>query len=656
LAKYSQLNGQWALDYLKINATYYATHQGNFMPSALILFILLSNVSFAKSTHSEISIGSKTYQNQEDFIFRDSSGREVYFRGFNVSGAVKLKSMGFRPFKNTQDAEKSFRLMRQRTGANLIRFTIGWEGVHPEVDTIDKKYLEDITAQIKVAIHNKIYILLDYHQDLFSRYLFHKDSKHTGNGAPKFIIDGFDYPKESCLFCFNWGVANKLNKTVMMAFRNFWNNEEIDTTKGKRKVQNEFLWQLDQILTYLKNNLTPHEWNYILGLDPFNEPVDGGLEGLSDIEWNEKKLYAFYNRVRSSMDKSGWESKVLFAEPVVFWNTNAPFVYASAPVYPGLNIKNLSFNAHFYDAGRMSVSLSGIKNGAYIANLDHIKNTARKISAPPFLSEFGMWIENGRVKNQSRIINATYQGMEISKELDSNYLEFYSPLVSGTQWHWDYYHNKHREALNDTDNIITHGDGWNNENFSLISDDKYTTPDRFTVERSFPRRCQGDIMHFYYHSLANDGHKGNQNWAFLKFGEEHQLTENRFSFLVWKGSNSLAPTEIFIPPHFLLNKSYLITDNFVGRLDKLSNIRKEVPGSESGHLVEISNSYPDKEFHFALIVSNLDPAILNKLQQKIKERVDLEKSPIFLNGKVKIDKVHVGNKKLNFKKIKGKSY
>ena len=38
----------------------------------------------------------------------DSSGREVLFHGWNVSGSVKLASQGFKPFKSRADAEHSF--------------------------------------------------------------------------------------------------------------------------------------------------------------------------------------------------------------------------------------------------------------------------------------------------------------------------------------------------------------------------------------------------------------------------------------------------------------------------------------------------------------------------------------------------------------------
>jgi len=617
------------------------------MWKTIFLILFLNTSAFAKITNSVTSDG--------DYIFKDHMGREVFFRGWNVSGAVKLISTDFKAFKNLDDAKKSLKLLKEKTGANIIRYTIAWEGAHKNVDTIDQKYLEETTEQIKVAIKNKIYILLDYHQDLFSRHLFHEDSKHTGNGAPKFIIEGSTYPKESCFLCFSWSINNVLNKTVTLAYRNFWNNILIDTKKGKREIQGEFLFQLEKVLSHLKRHLTISEFHYILGLDPFNEPTDGGLEGLTDVEWNQQKIYPFYQKVRTVMNGSGWKEKILFAEPNVVWNTSAPFTSANNPIYPGLHIENMSFNAHFYDAIRMSLGLFEVQNGAYIANMDHVRNYAKKIKAPPFLSEFGMWIDKKRVKNQVRIVNATYQGMEASKELDSNYLEFKTPYISGTQWHWGYYHNNHREPLRGE--TLTEKDAWNDENFSIITNfgKEYTSPDKYIVERSYPRSCQGNLLHFYYNARPFDGRKEFLNWAALKLGGENHLNNDRFSFMAWEGSNSKAPTEIYLPPHFTGDTTYLITKNFAGKISDLKkDLNLQVNAENDGKSLLIYSA--GKDIHFSLAFNSTNPYsknYLKDLQTKIIKRLKQGKSPIFLLGKVKIDKVHVGKDKVDFKDIKG---
>jgi endoglycosylceramidase len=641
----------------------------------IYLFFLFSPILFAQGQSplsfqddprsNEITIGQKNYNGQKDFVFYDGLGREVYFRGWNVSGGIKLSSMGFKPFKNTEDANFSFGLMEEKTGSNAVRFTISWEGVQPDVNEIDEKYLRDITSQIKTAIAHKIYVLLDFHQDLYSRYLFHPGSKYTGNGAPKFIIEGGDYPPEECFICFHWGMANKLNKVLLLAVRNFWSNSPIHTKVGERRVQDEFLWQMEKVLAYLKKELTPQEFSFILGLDPFNEPIDGETEGVSDTEWNKTKIYSFYFKVRNTMDRVGWNKKIMFPEPLVFWNTNAPTVNAVDPFYPEFVENppqgNWAFNTHYYDAFRMSVGIRKIRNGAYIGVIDHIRNTARRVSAPSLISEFGMFRDKeNKTKKFASMVNAVYQGMEISKELDSNFAEFYTPLVSGLQWQWDLYHNQHQEPLNFTDQIISSGDGWNGEDFSIITEmgRSYTSPDQYIVERSWPKRCQGKIMHFFYNARPSD-----LDWGALKFSssdEDYHLNKIRFSFLAWKGKNSNAPTEIFIPPHFDLSSTYLITENEIQNLGNLStnDIKVDNTSKSVGHTVYIWNRVMHSDYHFALIVpKEFSREYLVFLQTKLKQRIFIdEKSPIYLTGDVKIDKVPLGRAKIPFDKIKKNEY
>ncbi len=613
---------------------------------------------------------TKSFNDYSDSIFVDGLGREVYFRGWNISGAVKLKSMGFKPFKTQKDAAWALRDLKRKTGSNIIRYTLSWEGVHPQVDTIDFGYLEDITLHIKEAIKNKIYVLLDYHQDLYSRHLFQSNSKFTGNGAPAWITPKKDYPKGNCFLCVHWGMNKIFNKSVRLAFRNFWNNTPIETQKGVRHVQDEFFWQMKEVIAHLKRNLNEKEQNYIIGLNPMNEPIDGGFGKLSSKEWYAQKMEPFNNRVRDLLSEMGWEQTFVFAEPLVFWITNAPTISADQPFSDKAPPKKgFVFNSHYYDAKRMSFSRKTLKNGSYIANTDYIKSTAAKLGLPPFLSEFGMFIKREKVKNQVRLIEATYQGMEISKEQSSSFASFYSPVISGTQWHWDIYHNQHRELKNENPKkVITEGDAWNDENFSIVTagGTQYTTPDAFVVERAWPRRCQGRIMHFYYKGRPDDGRTGPINWVSMKFSEKGPLylKDHDFFFMVWKGNKALGPTEIYLPSHFRKKSLIIMTDQIIkkglGRRSKPNQHVFSLPdilpvSPKTGERVFIWNQDKEKgKLHFFLAIKenkkiSLSRKILKGLQRKIIATIDKHKSPLFLHGEVKLDKVHVGRKSIRFK-------
>lgn len=149
-----------------------------------------------------------------DFVpfLKDEEGRYVYFHGVNVSGSTKFplneESCMLDPEKpceclveggkfcrwRTSDgkppryaekrsddvmgkpfslkmADKYFKQLR-KLGFNSIRLLINWEGIMPESpNSVSTVYLDYIAEIVKKAGEHGIYVLLDMHQDAFSRYL-----------------------------------------------------------------------------------------------------------------------------------------------------------------------------------------------------------------------------------------------------------------------------------------------------------------------------------------------------------------------------------------------------------------------------------------------------------------------------------------------------
>ncbi|KAB2934820.1 MAG: glycoside hydrolase family 5 protein [Leptonema illini] len=611
----------------------------------------------------QIVVGDKSYGGVTDRIFVDGLGREVSFRGFNISGNVKLAEHGFKPFANDTDAGLAFDRLGVTTGANIIRFTIAWEGVHPAVNTIDYAYLDAVIAQIRKATQRRMYVLLDYHQDLFSRHLFNKNSWHTGNGAPAWITQGGSYPKEYCGFvCASWSQNNLTNEAVRRAFRNFWNNAPLSTSAGTRRMQDEFVWQIEQATAYIRQQLTDEEFSYILGLDPVNEPVDGGMEGLTPAQWDNQKLWPLYQRIRTVLNQTGWQSKWVFAEPLVFWNTNIGFVapatgggHLLAPPGPGF-----VFNAHFYDAARMGTDLTGIDNATYFKYLDEIRREGRFLQTPVFLSEFGMWLDGTGAKDTPRMINAVYQAMEISdgaQSSKSRFADFYNPLVSGTQWHWDYYYDNHHEYMNgNPSKLMTEQDAWNGEDFSVVGN--YGTRfnvNQHVIQRAYVRRSQGRIISSHYNAVGYDTWNTMFSWASIRPGmsEPQHFAGRRFFVLIWKGRSSEAPTEIYFPPHIDPLQAVVITEKRLYNRTLFSTVtqgineavfiadRSREAGSGSVLVLwdDIDGDENDESLHYAVIVdgagSSFSDGDLLQLQSKLNQRILVEKkSPIYLTGKM----------------------
>jgi hypothetical protein len=620
----------------------------------LIPFILLvislntsaRDLSFLNSPKSKmITIGEKKFGDFTDKIFKDGLGREAYFRGWNVSN--ESKGAPFLPYGNNDfDHYKDHLLnLKKRNGSNILRWLVSWDGIHPQVDVIDYNYLRKIVKSWKYAMSLGFYILIDYHQDLFSNHI-----NDGSNGAPKWVVDGMHLPPGKCAIplvgCLSWAMNYFTNKAVKHALRHFWDNRKIDTIKGRRFPQNEFIWMQRRALNYFKDHLTKDEFKMIIGLDPWNEPADGGLQyykGLSAAEWSETKLWPFYRNIRKMMDNNGWYNKPLFAEPHMNWNANLPLLRPRGEGFlKDIPKRGYVFNAHVYDESREGFPHMGrlILNGTYLKELDRVRNEGRYLGQPTFVSEYGAW-GNTRVFDSNRMIKAIYQGLEISmtsKKNRNRFTDFYSPLIGSTQWVWSL------------------SGGWPSNGLTEGYRPEY---DQRVMERAYPRRVQGDIMTFFYDDIGNTSYKPEKmKWACLRLKDKCYFDDEKFIWLVWRGRKSNAPTEIFIPRHFKLDKLLLITEQKIqyGIGDKLvptgeSNeffVRPAIDGViDSGHRLFVYDDKDSREnknsFHY-LALGEIDeakipgPDQLKKIQTLLRKKLVQKKSPLFLMGKVRIDK------------------
>lgn len=579
--------------------------------------------------------------------FRDEQGREVYLRGWNVSGSVKLTAHGFKPFDSREDAAKSFESMKRHTGANLVRFTVAWEGTNPHPDEIDYAYVDAIIEQMREAIRQQIYVFVDFHTDLYSRYLFQPDSPHTGNGAPEWIIAGGQYPPSNCgAVCFAWSQHIVFDPAIRLGYRNFFDNASVNTPLGERHVQDAFLWQMHEVLAYIKGKLTPQEFEWVTGVQPFNEPIYGyGHKNRAD-EFDNQKLWPFYQRTRAVLNDTGWTDKWVFAEPMVFWDTNAGFY---APPTGGHYLKNkpgagFVFAPHFYDAARMGVTnLGKVYNGEYFKNIDSIRNEARFLGIPAVLGEFGMWLKDqkGGARDHARIVNGTYQALESSdiEHVEKNRRpDFYTSLVSGTQWHWDIYKDSHREYQNgNLRKLRTQGDAWNGEDFSVIKGDTLTV-DANGVQRAFPLTVDGNIVSFYFNSMAVDGAGKTLDWAEIRSGENSYFGNSRFTLLVWQGG-SHSTSEIFLPASFTPGSTSLVTDSEVkASLAEDTRYQAEFNTGVTGYRLALSSraAASSDALHFALIANTTEynEASLQTLRTDLIDQLAHHEHPVYLRGKM----------------------
>ncbi len=112
---------------------------------------------------------------------KDGHGRYLNFTGVNLGGSTKVplrKEDGSftyigRPFA-LEDADKYFQMIKD-AGFNTIRLLFIWEAVEPnEKGVYDEEFLDYFDKIIGKAEQHGIYVLINMHENLFSRHLFVK--------------------------------------------------------------------------------------------------------------------------------------------------------------------------------------------------------------------------------------------------------------------------------------------------------------------------------------------------------------------------------------------------------------------------------------------------------------------------------------------------
>jgi len=152
---------------------------------AISLFLLLSLAFWGcQGKKPDFASNQLTRVHTDLNYIKDESGRYVYFHGVNASASSKFPanedqqvfttsgppSYVGKPFP-LADADRHFQQLHN-LGINSIRLIMTWEAVQPEAPgKFDQEYLDYIQKIVEKANEHHIYVLMDMHQDLFSRFM-----------------------------------------------------------------------------------------------------------------------------------------------------------------------------------------------------------------------------------------------------------------------------------------------------------------------------------------------------------------------------------------------------------------------------------------------------------------------------------------------------
>jgi hypothetical protein len=232
--------------------------------------------------------------------FYDEQGRTLHLRGVNLGGSTKVPQVpngatwnreGFYDHKNVSFIGKPFPLNEvdehfsrlKKWGLTLIRFLITWEAIeHAGPGIYDEAYLDYVYEIVKKAAEYQLYLFIDPHQDVWSRF-------SGGDGAPgwtfeavgmditKFHQTGAAFTHQECgdpyprmVWPSNYSkFACATMFTLFFAGNVFAPETYLNGIPIQDYLQGHYIKAIKQVAQRLK------EFSHVIGYDTLNEPSSG---------------------------------------------------------------------------------------------------------------------------------------------------------------------------------------------------------------------------------------------------------------------------------------------------------------------------------------------------------------------------------------------
>jgi endoglycosylceramidase len=305
-------------------------------------------------------------------FFKDTAGRTVLLRGVNVAGDSKLP-----PFATITSAEQLDPLVTW--GLNTVRLLFTWEAFEPRPCEYDEEYLRYIERVTSWAEDRGLYVIIDFHQDAFSRF----SMNGCGEGFPEWAILSSiaTYAPDNGKRCETWGIMMTFDSVTLDTWTAFHRDLEGARTR--------YLAMVSRVAARMSSHRN------VIGYDVMNEP------------WGQEyELHDLFEDLGATIRKSD-PDRILFV-PSHPLGQNAPRVSHS----------NISHSPHFYESG---VYLSRAWSGNDLTPLlDRLKDTADEWASPMLLGEFG---SNAGIGRGAEYHEAIYTWLD-------------ERFVSGTQWNY----------------------------------------------------------------------------------------------------------------------------------------------------------------------------------------------------------------------------
>lgn len=295
-----------------------------------VLFLATSCDKNESSSAPEIPKGYlKAVRGANPGIY-DTEGRYVILRGVNLNVLGDYWQANPDVPATAPYNPDHFRIMASY-GFNCVRLLFHWSKLEPEPGKINQAYIAEIKQAIEDAAKHGIYIMLDFHQDAYGKYI----------ATPKDVVceqpsKGWDGAPEWATFtdgqstCQTDG-SRESPPAVFHAWQNLWDN--------KNSIQNNLINAWAELVKQTAS------YSNVLGYDLINEP---GL-GYSSLPDQQRKLSVFYNKLIKAIRSA--EKSIGAPEHIVFFETTVTFAGGALPTVPGADFtddKNIVFAPHNY--------------------------------------------------------------------------------------------------------------------------------------------------------------------------------------------------------------------------------------------------------------------------------------------------------------------
>lgn len=366
----------------------------------------------------------------------DSSGRQVLLKGVNADGIVDYWRPDLRtPYPSDPAAyengacpaddptiegvrlcEFDFAQMRP-LGYDAIRLNLSWSLLEPQPGHIDGQYIDRIAQVVGWAKSQGIYVILDMHQDAWSKYVFTPPGQTC---PPPFQgIRGFDgapdWASQHITPACAVGGVRELDSAVAENFQKLWADAPAPDGKGLQEHYADVMVALAQRF---------HDEPAVAGYEIMNEPQPG-FEA-DPVASNAVEMFPFWGKVADTVaSRVPGFRQLFFVEPNATRNvTDARQVFTPWSTYS--SYRNVVYAPHIYTGVFTADAIAGApRTFSMDSGYRNAIADAQALGLPIWIGEFG-----NNPSDDDTLLKSHY-------ELQDAY------GVPGTLWLW-------KENANDT--------------------------------------------------------------------------------------------------------------------------------------------------------------------------------------------------------------